>query len=303
MGALAGFGMGAVGGGLGSLRKTGRPETAGIESLLAENRQILGVPPAGPEGGAGVTPTAPVAPAAPSAPSSLAVINPITGETVEPTDPSYPDVVKLKGDAATVEQRAAAEAIEQQNQPPSTELIQQTADESQDIAQMMGELEGKPVEPTVQVPAAPVVTGGPSAPVQKAKPEITRTNTEDGGVNTLVKRDGEVIKDVTRYRYSAIVDGEPVKFVVEVDNKTGQTIAQYEVEGRPVGDLGIGELVKGGMSREDAIKSVLPSIESMELVKPEAPETTAGPATPTGGPAAPVVEKAPEEPVEEAAVI
>lgn len=271
MGALAGFGMGAVGGGLGSLRKAGRPETAGIESLLAENRQILGVPPAGPEGGAGVTPTAPTAPAAPSAPSSLAVINPITGETVEPTDPSYPDVVKLKGNAATVEQQAAAEAIEQQNQPPSTELIQQTADESQDIGQMMGELEGKPVEPTVQAPEAPVVTGGPSVPVQKAKPEITRTNTEDGGENTLVKRDGEVIKDVNRYRYNAVVDGEPVRFVVEVDNKTGKTIAQYEVEGRPVGDLGIGELVKGGMSHEDAIKRVLPSIESMELVTPKAP--------------------------------
>ena len=160
MGMMAGFGMGAVGGGLGSLRKSGQPQT-GIDSLLAENKQILGVPPgaapqAVPGGPAPVTP--------PSTPSSLAVLNPVTGETVEPTDPTYVEVVKLQGEAATVEQRAAAEAIEQKNQPPSTELIQPTAtDESQDIAQMMGELEGLPVEPT----------GGPSTPtVTKPKTPV-----------------------------------------------------------------------------------------------------------------------------------
>ena len=169
MGALAGFGMGAVGGGIGSLRKSGPPQS-GLESLLAENKQILGVSPGGaPQAGPVSGGPAPITPA--TAPSSLAVINPITGETVEPTDPKYVEVVKLKGDAASVEQKAAAEAIEQQNQPPSTELINQTAtDESQDIAQMMAELEGKPAEPTVQAaPEAPIVAapkpiGGPSAP-------------------------------------------------------------------------------------------------------------------------------------------
>ena len=240
MGALAGFGMGAVGGGIGSLRKSGQDQS-GIQALLDQNRQILGVPPAGPgaqtppsnspvvattnidvdgkivtkitrlDGSVdidGVQVTPPTAPAAPTTPSSLAVINPINGETVEPTDPRYPDIVKLKGDAATIEQKMAAEAIEQQNQPPSTELINQTAtDESQDIGQMMGELEGKPVQPTVQTApeAAPVVppvatptvpettaetppekvveetpkpTGGPSAPIRAPQePEAIVTPT------------------------------------------------------------------------------------------------------------------------------
>ena len=130
MGMMAGFGMGAVGGGLGSLRKSGQPQT-GIDSLLAENKQILGVPPSEAPP-AGIAPAAPIAPVAPVAPAA-----PVVAE----------------------------------EQPPSTELIQQTAtDESQDIGQMMGELEGKPVEPTVQTPEAPVVTGGPTAPTV-TKPE------------------------------------------------------------------------------------------------------------------------------------
>jgi hypothetical protein len=198
MGALAGFGMGAVGGGLGSLRKSGPPQS-GLESLLAENKQILGVPPgAAPQAGApasnspivgttkvdvggkistkvtrqdGSVDIDGVQVTPPTVASSLAVVNPVTGETVEPTDPKYAEVVQSQGDAATIEQKAAAETIEQQNQPPSTELINQT-DQSQDIAQMMAELEGKPVEPTVQAPVAP--TGGPSTP-KVTKPETPFT--------------------------------------------------------------------------------------------------------------------------------
>jgi hypothetical protein len=290
---------GAMGVGATALRGRRQQDQSGIQTLLDQNRQILGVPP-DETAPTGIEPP----PAPPSPPSSLAVINPINGATVEPTDTGYADIVKLKGSAATPEQIVAATAIEQQEQPPSTELISQTLpDQSQDIAQMMAELTGKPVE---TIEEAPKPTGGPSIPVQRAKPEITRTPTEDGGENTVATRDGTVVKDVTRYRYNAVVDGEPVNFRVEKDNKTGQAIAQYEVEGRPVGDLGIGELVKGGMSYEDALKRVLPSIETLELVRPKpiaAPETatpvapvapTGGPTTPTGGPAAPVTAPAPE---------
>jgi hypothetical protein len=110
------------------------------------------------------------------------------------------------------------------------------------------------------------------------KPEIFRTNTGDDGVRTIVKKDGKVTKNVTRYRYDAVIDGEPQTLRVEKDNQTGKVIAQFEMEGRPFGDLQIGALVEQGMSPEDAIKRVIPDLEKLNLIKPE-PQKTESKAT------------------------
>jgi len=158
MGMLAGVGMGAFGGGIGSLRKTGQAPS-GLESLLAENKQILGVPP--DEGApAGIAP-------APTTPPST---SPVVGTmTVDVDGKPVTKVTRQDGsvdiDGVQVTPPTAVAEPVVTEQPPSTELIQQVLDESQDTGQMMGELEGKPVEPTVQTPEAPVVTGGPTAPV------------------------------------------------------------------------------------------------------------------------------------------
>ena len=109
-------------------------------------------------------------------------------------------------------------------------------------------------------------------------PQITRTNTDDGGVRTIVRRDGKIIKNVTRYRYkttsakiqSLYDDEQDIPLIrVEIDNKTGEVIAQFEIDGRSFGDLQIGALVEQGLSPEAAIKRVLPDAEKLTLVKPE----------------------------------
>ena len=185
MGMLAGLGMGAFGGGIGSLRKTA-PEKSGLEALLEENRKILGLPPEPPTG------IAPVTPAGPTPPSD----SPIVGTTEVDVDGKIgtkitrlDGSVDIDGVQVSPPTTPTEEVVAVDEQPPSTDLIQQVLDESQDVGQMMGELEGKPAEPVVQVPAAPiaetpvvqapvaeapvetpVVTGGPSAPVV-TKPE------------------------------------------------------------------------------------------------------------------------------------
>ena len=159
MGMLAGLGMGAVGGGIGSLRKSGQPPS-GLESLLAENKQILGVPP--DEGApAGIAP-------APTTPPST---SPVVGTmTVDVDGKPVTKVTRQDGsvdiDGVQVTPPTVVAEPVAEEQPPSTELIQQVLDESQDTGQMMGELEGKPVETGEQI--AP--TGGPSAPTV-TKPE------------------------------------------------------------------------------------------------------------------------------------
>jgi len=166
MGMLAGFGMGAVGGGFGSLRKTGQAPS-GLESLLAENKQILGVPP--DEGApAGMAP-------APTTPPST---SPVVGTmTVDVDGKPVTKVTRQDGsvdiDGVQVTPPTAVAEPVVTEQPPSTELIQQVLDESQDTGQMMGELEGKPVETGEQV--AP--TGGPSAPTV-TKPQAPVTTPE-----------------------------------------------------------------------------------------------------------------------------
>jgi len=100
-------------------------------------------------------------------------------------------------------------------------------------------------------------------------PQITRTNTDDGGVRTIVRRDGKIIKNVTRYRYKTTSEQDTPLIRVERDNKTGEVIAQFEIDGRSFGDLQIGALVEQGLSPEAAIKRVLPDAEKLTLVKPE----------------------------------
>ena len=166
MGMLAGLGMGAVGGGFGSLRKTGQAPS-GLESLLAENKQILGVPP--DEGApAGIAP-------APTTPPST---SPVVGTmTVDVDGKPVTKVTRQDGsvdiDGVQVTPPTAVAEPVAEEQPPSTELIQQVLDESQDTGQMMGELEGKPVDTGEQV--API--GGPSAPTV-TKPQAPVTTPE-----------------------------------------------------------------------------------------------------------------------------
>jgi len=106
-----------------------------------------------------------------------------------------------------------------------------------------------------------------------AKPVIERTTQPDGGVRTVVTRDGKVIKDVTRWKYEAIVADEPQGFVVEQDNITGKKEAFLAVDGRVIGSgLGATKLFEQGMSNEDAIRRLMPDVESLTLKgKAEAP--------------------------------
>ena len=187
MGMLAGLGMGAVGGGFGSLRKTGQAPS-GLESLLAENKQILGVPP--DEGApAGIAP-------APTTPPST---SPVVGTmTVDVDGKPVTKVTRQDGsvdiDGVQVTPPTAEPVVAEpvaQEQPPSTDLIQQVLpEESQDTGQMMGELEGTPAEPVVQTPVtpvAPVVTGGPTAPVVTTPEEPLTPVTPTGGAREPVK--------------------------------------------------------------------------------------------------------------------
>jgi predicted methyltransferase len=186
MGMLAGLGMGAVGGGFGSLRKTGQAPS-GLESLLAENKQILGVPP--DEGApAGIAP-------APTTPPSN---SPVVGTTTVNVDGKIgTKVTRQDGsvdiDGVQVTPPTAEPVVEPvaEEQPPSTDLIQQVLpEESQDTGQMMGELEGAPAEPVVQTPVtpvAPVVTGGPTEPVVTAPEEPLAPVTPTGGAREPVK--------------------------------------------------------------------------------------------------------------------
>jgi len=172
MGLLAGFGMGAVGGGFAGRAKPSE-KPSGLESLLAENKQILGVPK---DQGAQITPTGQPPSNSPIVGTMDVNVDGKTGKKVTRQDGSVDiDGVQVTPPTAVAEPVPVAE-----EQPPSTELIQQVLDESQDTGQMMGELEGKPVEPTVQTPEAPitpVVTGGPSAPTV-TKPQVPVTTPE-----------------------------------------------------------------------------------------------------------------------------
>lgn len=272
MGMLAGLGMGAVGGGIGSLRKTGQPQS-GLDSLLAENKQILGVPPdeAPPAGIAPVEPVSPVSPAAP---------------------------------------------VVAEEQPPSTDLIEQTLPEdSQDIGQMMGELEGAPVEPVVQTPVtpvAPVVTGGPTAPVVVKPKEPTPQVFEKS--NQLMNDEVAKIDSAERLavEYSNIrqrknplsvnTQADPVAmqgaFLERLADNQPEKAAEYAAELQANADK-YSDL--SGIS-PDSVRAIASRITQRLAFNQEragkAPEVTGGP---TGGPATPV-EQPPEKPIDTTAV-
>jgi hypothetical protein len=184
MGMLAGLGMGAVGGGIGSLRRTGQPQS-GLDSLLAENKQILGVPPdaAAPAG---------IAPAPTTPPSTSPVVGTMTVDVdgkpvtkVTRQDGSV-DIDGVQVTPPTAE--PVAEPVVAEEQPPSTDLIQQVLpEESQDTGQMMGELEGAPVEPVVQTPVTPVVPVVAEEPVVTKPEEPVTPVAPTGGAREPVK--------------------------------------------------------------------------------------------------------------------
>jgi predicted methyltransferase len=265
MGMLAGLGMGSVGGGIGSLRKSGQPQS-GLESLLAENKQILGVPP--DEGApAGIAP-------APTTPPST---SPVVGTmTVDVDGKPVTKVTRQDGsvdiDGVQVTPPTAVAEPVAEEQPPSTELIQQVLDESQDTGQMMGELEGAPVEPTVQTPEAPiapVVTGGPSAP-------------------TVTKPEEPATTPVTPVKPEEVV---PPLTVPAGEYKPGQKISLDGREWRVVEVAHTGKQLKLKASDGKGFREEIVGIEQAPEVA--APEVTGGP---TGGPAAPVAEQPAKEP-------
>ena len=110
-----------------------------------------------------------------------------------------------------------------------------------------------------------------------SKPSAVKTNTDDGGVRSVVKRNNEVRQDTTTYKYNLTVDGEPQKVRIERNNLTGETKAFFEVNGRPVGDLKIETLVAQGVAPEEAVQRVLPNVESMALVPPTPPKPRGAP--------------------------
>ena len=104
---------------------------------------------------------------------------------------------------------------------------------------------------------------------EKVKPEIIKTNTDDGGINTVVKRNGEITQNTTKYKYDLTVDGEPRQILIERNNLTGETKAFNYVNGSAIGDLKIERLVANGMSPEDAVKRLLPDVENIKLARSE----------------------------------
>jgi hypothetical protein len=273
MGLLAGFGMGAVGGGFAGRRAP--QQKSGLESLLEKNRQILGLPPEG-EPQAGTTPETPAGP---------------SGEQI------------LVG------------AIEAANQPASTELIDETiGDQSQDMGQMMGELEGAPVdtEAAVVTPEAEVI-GGPSAPTV-TKPETPVPQVFEKS-NQLMNDEAAKIDSAERLavEYSNIrqrksplsVDrrsdsvAQQEAFVDRFADNHPEKAAEYAAELLANADK-YSDL--SGIS-PDSVRSIAKKINKRLAFNQDqagkTPEVTGGPSAPTGGPTIPVVEKAPEEVVAE----
>lgn len=293
MGMLAGMGMGAFGGGIGSLRKTGQPQS-GLESLLAENKQILGVPP--DEG----TPAG-IAPAPTTPPSTSPVVGTMT------VDVDGKPVTKVTRQDGSVDidgvqvtpPTAVAEPVVTE-QPPSTELIQQVLDESQDTGQMMGELEGTPAEPTV-------VTGGPTAPVV-TKPETPAPQVFEKSnqlFNNEVSKIDSAERLATEYAnirqrkspLSVNTQADPVAvqgvFLERFADNHPEKAAEYAAELQANADK-YSEV--SGIS-PDSVRGVASRITQRLAFNQEkagkAPEVTGGP---TGGPAAPVAEQPAKEP-------
>lgn len=273
MGLLAGFGMGAVGGGFAGRRAP--QQKSGLESLLEKNRQILGLPPEG-EPQAGTTPETPAGP---------------SGEQI------------LVG------------AIEAANQPASTELIDETiGDQSQDIGQMMGELEGAPVDTgaAVVTPEAEVI-GGPSGPAVTKPEEPTPQVFEKSNqlFNDEVAKIDSAERLATEYAnirqrkspLSVNTQADPVavqgvfleRFADNYPDKAAEYAAELQANADKYSEV-------SGIS-PDSVRGVASRITKRLAFNQEqagkTPEVTGGPSAPTGGPATPVVEKAPEEVVAE----
>ena len=328
MGAVTGFGMGLLGGGAGA---TGQ-QPQGIQQLVQQNQQILGTPPAGTPP-AGAAPVAPIAPVA-----GPEVINPFNGETVTPADPNYVAIVRAKGSAASPEAIAAAAEIEAKTQAPSTDLVQQTipeADTSQDYEAMLAELEqqieGKPAEAAKE--EAPQVeqvpTAGPAAPVQVTQPEAPAAPiTPTGGPTTPVKQVFEKSNQLMNDEVSKIDSAE--KLAVEYSNIRQRknplsvnfqtdSVAMQEAflerfaDKHPEKAAEFAAELKANPEKYSDISGISPnSVRSIgsQINKrlafnneqaAKVPKTTAGPAAPIGGPAAPVKvaePAAPEAPAE-----
>ena len=284
MGMLAGMGMGAVGGGIGSLRKTGKPQS-GLESLLEENKQILGVPP---DKGA----PAGIAPAPTTPPSTSPVVSTMT------VDVDGTPVTKVTRQDGSVDidgvqvtpPTVVAEPIVAEDQPPSTELIQQVLDESQDTSQMMGELEGTPVETGEQV--AP--TGGPSAPkvIKPEAPVTTPGFTVPAGFKYTLLESPAYEGFEPLSLEDADFELEALEASANKGRMTPERFAQSEI-GKRLDTPQIMQINEG--LRADPV-GTLKALRSN--LTPQAPVVTGGPSAPAGGPAAPVAEKPAETPVD-----
>ena len=312
MGLLAGFGMGAVGGGFAGRRAP--EQKSGLESLLEKNRQILGLPPEGSE----FTPTG-------NPPSN----SPIVGTTTVDVGGKISTKVNRQDGSADIDgvqvtpptetsvtgEQILSGAIEAANQPASTELIDETiGDQSQDIGQMMGELEGAPVDTgaTVVTPEAEVI-GGPSGPAVTKPEEPTPQVFEKS--NQLFNDEVAKIDSAERLavEYSNIrqrksplsVDrrsdsvAQQEAFVDRFADNHPEKAAEYAAELLANADK-YSDL--SGIS-PDSVRSIAKKINKRLAFNQEqagkTPEVTGGPSAPTGGPTIPVVEKAPEEVVAE----
>lgn len=140
--------------------------------------------------------------------------------------------------------RLLADAIQNKNKQAITKYRQQLAQERQRSA-------------SLAVPAKTIRL--------RNGVEVTKTVTKDGGSNTVVTREGKIAQNTTRYKYDAVVDGEKTVIRVEKNNITGETEAFTEVNGLATGSgLGIKQLIANGVSVEDAIKKVLPDVETIQ---------------------------------------
>ena len=329
MGAVTGFAMGALGGGAGAAGQ----QPQGIQQLVQQNQQILGVPPAGTQPPA-VSPA--VSPAPPSNSPVVGTTTVNVGGNIQTKVTRQDGSVDIDG-VQVVPPTAVAPAVSPA-EAPSTDLVQQTipeADTSQDYEAMLAELEqqieGKPAETAkeqaLQVEQVP--TAGPAAPVQVTQPEAPAAPiTPTGGPTTPVKQVFEKSNQLMNDEVSKIDSAE--KLAVEYSNirqrknplsvnfqtdsvamqeaflerfadnhpeKATEFAAELKANPEKYSDI-------SGIS-PDSVRSIGSRIDKRLAFNNEqaakVPETTAGPAAPIGGPAAPVKvaePAAPEAPAE-----
>jgi len=202
---------------------------------------------------------------------------------------------------ATPEMPVAGPATPAAVEAPTAELARQVLpDESQDYEAMIKELEaqmeGKPApkaeEPVTIGPSTP--TGGPAAPVKVAEPEAPIEEKPTSLYDRLGLPQGPARpndKNIDIPVDDAILLKKMIVKTIEDGLATGKNRQQIADQ--------LDALTKGGIKPNDFLR-INEYLTERGVKEAPAPETTAGPTAPVGGPAAPTKTAKPETPIKEA---